>query len=199
MEELLKPDVLVLFLVFVVPGFVAMKTHDLMVPAAVRNFGDSIIEAVSYSMLNLALLFWAISLLHSGGFPSRHPGWYYLAMFGILFVAPVGLAATAQAARGWRLFERFLLHPAPTAWDYFFCRREHLWVLCHLKDGRMIGGVYSRESTTSSYPHPQEIYIEELWRVDASGRFLSAIPQTGGALVRGDECSFIEFFKPSTR
>jgi hypothetical protein len=63
-----------------------------MVPAARRNFGDSIIEVISYSMLNLALLFWAVCLLHRDGFPAAHPFWYSLGMFGVLFVGPVLLA-----------------------------------------------------------------------------------------------------------
>ena len=115
MDGLLKPETLSLFLVFVVPGFVAMKFHDLMVPAARRSFGDSIIEVVSYSMLNLALLFWAVILLHRDGFPEEHRFWYFVGMFGIVFVAPVLLAVAARHARQSRLLGRFLLHPAPTA------------------------------------------------------------------------------------
>lgn len=196
MGELLKLETLTLFLVFVVPGFVAIKAHDLMVPAARRNFGESIIEVISYSMINFAVLFWAVSLLHQDEFPNKHPSWYYLGMFGVLFVGPVLLAAVSRCARQSRWLGRFLLHPAPTAWDYFFDKREALWVLCHLKDGRMIGGIYSIDSNTSSHPHPQEIYIQEMWKVDESGRFTERVAQTRGIFVRADECRFIEFFRP---
>ena len=195
MGELLKLETLQIFLVFVVPGFVAIKAHDLMVPSSLRNFSQSFIEVISYSMLNLALLFWAVDLLHSEGFAMEHPVWYYLGMFGVLFVAPIGLAIAAKAVRHPRALGRFLLQPTPTAWDFVFGNREHMWVLCHLKDGRMIGGIYSADSCTSAYPNQQDIYIEELWRVDSEGKFVKPIAQTKGALVRSDECCFIEFFK----
>jgi len=195
MGELLTLETLSIFLVFVVPGFVAIKAHDLMVPAARRNFGDSIIEVISYSMVNLALFFWAVSLLHRDGFSTAHPFWYFAGMFGVLFVGPVLLAVASRWVRQSRWFGRFLLHPAPTAWDYFFDKRKQVWVLCHLKDGRMVGGIHSGESSTASYPHPQDIYIEELWRIDDHGKFVRPIPQTDGGLVQATECRFIEFFK----
>ena len=196
MGELLKLDTLVLFLVFVVPGFVAIKAHDLMVPAARRNFSESIIEVISYSMINLAVLFWAVSLLHQDEFPGEYPFWYFLGMFGVLFVGPVLLAVASRYARQSRWLGRFLLHPAPTAWDYFFDKREHMWVLCHLKDGRMVGGIYSSNSSTSSYPHKQDIYIQEMWKTDKNGRFTERVAQTRGLLVRAEECYFVEFFRP---
>ncbi len=199
MDGLLRAETLVLFLVFVVPGFVAIKAHDLMIPAPRRNFGESIIEVISYSMINLALLFWGVVLLHRNGFPGKHPIWYFAGMFGILFLSPVLLAVASRYARQSELLRRFLLHPAPTAWDHFFGRREHLWVLCHLKDGRMVGGVYSNESSVASYPHPQDIYIEEMWKTDEDGRFTERVPQTRGLLVRAEECRFIEFFRPEEK
>ena len=71
-----------------------------------------------------------------------------------------------------------------------------MWVLCHLKDGRMVGGIYSRNSSTSSYPHPQDLYIEQMWRTDKDGRFTEPVPHTRGLLVRAEECWFIELFRP---
>ncbi len=199
MDGLLHTQTLILFLVFVVPGFVAIKAHDLMIPAPRRNLSESIIEVVSYSMINLALLFWAIILLHRNSFPEKHPFWYFAGMFAILFLCPVLLAVASRYVRQSKLLGRFLLHPAPTAWDHFFAKREHLWVLCHLKDGRMVGGIYSGESSVSSYPHPQDIYIEEMWKTDEQGRFTNPVPQTRGLLVRAEECRFIEFFRPEEK
>lgn len=197
MAGLLTLDTLALFLVFVVPGFVAIKVHDLMVPALRRDFSQSILEVISYSMINLALFFWAVMLLHRKGFPEDHPVRYYLGMFGVLFVAPVLLAIAVRLARQSSWVGRFLLHPSPTAWDCFFEQREFVWVLCHLKDGRMVGGKYSSGSSTSSYPYPQDIYIEEMWRTDDTGRFTERVPQTRGLLVRAEDCLFIEFFRPT--
>ncbi len=195
MEGLLNLHALSLFLIFVVPGFVAMKAHDLVVPTARRNFGESIIEVISYSMVNLALLFWAVSLLHSGEFSHDHAAQYFLGMFFVLFVAPAGWALLTLVIRRSKLFRRFVLQPHPTAWDAFFYERERLAVLCHLKDGSTIGGVYSSRSHTAHFPHPQDIYIEEMWTVNEEGRFAEMVPDSRGLLVRADECRFMQFFE----
>ena len=126
----LTSDQLALFLIFVVPGFVAMKTHDLLIPAERRDWGSSPIEAISYSMLSPALLFWAVYLLHREGFQDEHPVGYFLGMIGVLFVAP---AVWAILARG---LQRFVVDPRPTAWDFFFDQRRPVWALFHLKTGQ---------------------------------------------------------------
>ncbi len=187
-------DQLALFLVFVAPGFVAMKTHDLLIPADRRDWGSSLIEAISYSMLNLALLFWAVYLLHRDGFQDEHPVGYYLGMFGVLFVAPAVWAILARALRSLRVVQRFVVDPRPTAWDFFFDQRRPVWALFHLKTGQKLGGLLAESSTASAYPYLPDIYVEEVWRIDEQGRFSERIDQTAGALVKRDDCSHIEFF-----
>lgn len=81
----------------------------------------------------------------------------------------------------------------PTPWDYFFDNQGMAcFVLCHLKSGRLIGGLYGTKSYTSEYPEPQQIYLEELWKITPEGQFLEKIPGTLGAIIRFDECSMIE-------
>jgi len=67
-------------------------------------------------------------------------------------------------------------------------------VLFHLKSGETLGGLYSTDSISSSFPSDPDIYVEEVWRIDAEGRFLAPIEQSTGALVRRDECTHLEFF-----
>ena len=81
----------------------------------------------------------------------------------------------------------------PTPWDYFFDKQGMAcFVLIHLKSGKMIGGFYGTQSYTSEYPEPQQIYLEELWKITAEGRFVEKVPGTLGAIIRFDECSMIE-------
>ena len=42
--DLLRPETLVYFLFFVVPGFVAMRTYELIVPSEKRSFGESFVD-----------------------------------------------------------------------------------------------------------------------------------------------------------
>ena len=187
-------DQLTLFLIFVVPGFVAMKTHDLLIPGQRRDWGSSLIEVISYSMMNLALLFWAVHLLHRERFQAQHPVGYFLGMFGVLFIAPVVWAILARALRSLRVVQRFMVDPRPTAWDFFFDQRRPVWALFHLKTGQKLGGLLAESSTASAYPYLPDIYVEEVWRVDEQGRFSKRIEQTAGALIKRDDCSHIEFF-----
>lgn len=197
MGQLLSTEVLELFLVFVVPGFIAMKVHDLLVPADNRSWMNSLIEVVSYSMLNLALLFWLVQMVWREGFRQEHGVAYWLGLYVVVFIAPVGWAVLVYSLRASRWLRRYMLHPSPTAWDFFFARRRPVWVLCHLKSGEMLGGLFSDRSSASSYPRTEDLYLEEIWRVDEGGRFLERIEQTAGVLVRREECTHIEFFATS--
>ena len=52
---------LALFLIFFLPGFISMKIYDLLVPGEPRDFTKSLLEAISYSTLNFAALFWLLT------------------------------------------------------------------------------------------------------------------------------------------
>lgn len=194
MGDLLTPETLDLFLFFVVPGFVAMKLHDLLVPSETRNWGDSLIEVVSYSMLNLAVFWWLMSILWREGVRERHSIAYTLGVFLVVVVAPAGWAALTYLVRQSHLLRRFVLHPSPTAWDFFFGQRRSAWVLCHLKTGELLGGLFSGASAASSFPHEGDIFLEEVWETDQQGRFVKRIDQTAGAIINKSECTHIELF-----
>jgi len=39
-------------------------------------------------------------------------------------------------------------------------------MIIHLKDGRRIGGRFDENSSASSFPAKEQIYIEEVWELD---------------------------------
>jgi hypothetical protein len=49
-------QVLALFLVFFVPGFLSLKVYDLLVPGERRDFSRAAFDAVAYSALNFGVL-----------------------------------------------------------------------------------------------------------------------------------------------
>lgn len=197
--DFLKPETLDLFLIYVVPGFVTMKVHDLLWPPKARKFSDALIEIVSYSMLNLAALFWLVQILKEPGFKEAHPLRYTGGMLIVVALAPALWAFLSRSIRVSSWFQRYSPHPTPSAWDYFFRKRESAWVLLHLKSGKMLGGFFHTSSFASSYPEDPEIYFEEVWRVDGEGRFKEKIPLTNGALVRMSECTHFEFFRQESK
>ena len=73
MSDLLKPGTLDLFLFFVVPGFVSISVYDLLVPSGRRNLSESAIQIISFSMLNVAIWYWAISSMAEVDLRHVHP------------------------------------------------------------------------------------------------------------------------------
>jgi hypothetical protein len=145
-------------------------------------------------MINLGLMSWLILLL-SGQWPAR-PLLYVFGVFAVVIVSPVLLALgwwklhAFLADRGW------VLHPMPTAWDYFFSARKTLWVLIHLKTGEKFGGFFGRRSHASAYPTPESLYLEKAWRLTEKGEFLEPVPRSEGLIIRYADCHLIEFFSP---
>jgi hypothetical protein len=85
--------------------------------------------------------------------------------------------------------------PIQKPWDYVFRKKKVFWIVIHLKDGRKIGGRYDRNSFSSSYPSKEQIYLEEVWKLDENGRFGEPITRSKGIIVLGEEILAIEFFK----
>lgn len=194
MTDFLKPDVLGLFLLLVVPGFVAIKVYDLRVPSERRNLSQSLIEIISISMLNLAVWFWRLLEITEAGFRERHPGWFYAAIYFVFFISPAGLALLFHKALTSRWLRSAVTDPTATAWDHFFRKRKACWMIFHLKSGKIMGGFFGGDSAASSFPRPQEVYVEEVWRVDAEFRFVERVERTAGAIISREECSLVEIF-----
>jgi hypothetical protein len=86
--------------------------------------------------------------------------------------------------------------PNARVWDDIFAKRTPYWVIVHLKDQRRIGGLYAGKSFTSHSPAPPEIYLEQVWHVDADGGFTGKmVDSTSGIPVIGTEIQALEFFR----
>jgi hypothetical protein len=189
---------LLLFLLVVLPGFVAMKVFDLLAPPAKREFGSSIIDVISYGLINLAFWCWAVIPLTQDKYPQQHPVWFSLVAFVIVVVSPALLSLGFYTLRVTWL-ARWLDHPTRTAWDHFFCSVRDCWVLFHLKDGRLLGARYSGIDSpvgfVATFPQEPEIYVRETWRVDEHGKFKEKVAGTLGMVIRFSECQRIEFLE----
>ena len=190
-------DKVSLFLVLFIPGFISTKVYDLLVPSARRDFSKSLLEVIGYSSLNFAALSWLIILIHSGNFYSRCTVWYFALLFLIIFIIPISWPIVFLKLSSWRPIARYVIHPIQKPWDYVFGKREVLWAIVHLKDGRRIGGRFDTGSFASSYPAQEEIYLEEVWRLDEDGKFIEPIERSRGIVILGKEILSVEFFAGS--
>lgn len=188
-------DKLTLFLFFFIPGFISIKIYDLLVPSERRDYSKSLFEIISYSAINFAALSWLIILIHSENFYINHVILYFFSIFFILFIAPILWPFFILKLFSWKPIANLIVHPIQKPWDYVFGKKQPYWLIVSLKDGRKIGGIFNSKSFASSNPAEEEIYLEEVWKLDDDGKFLEPNERTEGIIILSGEILSIEFFK----
>ena len=188
-------DKLTLFLFFFIPGFISIKIYDLLVPSERRDYSKSLFEIISYSAINFAALSWLIILIHSENFYINHVILYLFSIFFILLVAPILWPFFILKLFSWKPIANLIVHPIQKPWDYVFGKKRPYWLIVHLKDGRKIGGKFDYKSFASSNPAEEQIYLEELWKLDNDGKFLEPVERTKGIIILSAEILSIEFFE----
>lgn len=183
---------LLLFIVFSVPGFIAIKTYELLLPSQQFEPTKQIIDAVSYSCINYALWIWPIYHVQTSSISTAYPNLYVLFWMYLLFISPVLLAFCWKSLRECELIQNFVPHPTQKPWDYVFSQRGTYWVVVTLKDGKKIAGMYGPKSFASSAPAKEQIYLEEHWILNKYEGFDRSAVQTAGIIILSSEISTLE-------
>ena len=186
-------DKLVLFLTFVIPGFVSLKAYQLLVPGPVRNSGDQLIDALAYSSINYAVLWFPITWVESGRWSTSAPLAYYAFYLLVFFLAPILWVLVWKFLRTRRWVSNRLPHPTGKAWDFVFEQRKTLWIRVVLENGTIIGGWYGPGSFSSSAPAEEQIYMEHAWVMSDDGQFVRPKKGTAGVLILSKQIAYIEF------
>lgn len=90
---------LLLFIAFVIPGFVSIKTYELLFPDARKESDKLLIDAVAYSSINYALLLWPIYWVEIHQVRQSHPTAYVLFYVFVLLIAPIVWAYVLRKLR----------------------------------------------------------------------------------------------------
>lgn len=188
-------DKLYLFILFVVPGFIALKTYELCFPNIQKDSSKQLIDAVTYSCVNYAFMFIFIRWVEMSEMQTQSPNLYVLFYFFVIFISPILLVLSWRKVRSTNLVQSKAPHPTGKPWDYVFSQREPYWVKVTLKDGQVLGGLYSSKSFASSNPEPEQIYLEQTWVLDQNGAFERAKNDTAGILILSAEISHVELRK----
>ena len=186
------PQSIQFFLLLFVPGFIVFKISDLLLPGERRDFIKAIPEAVSYSAINFAF-FYLLYQLFPDQYFQDHPNIYIGSWFFVLLIAPVIWAFIWRSVYQSDWFKNTFRNLMSSSWDFFFNKKQVCWIIIHLKDGSKIAGKFDSKSFATSFPHPPQIYLEEVWELDESGGFDKAVEQSMGMVVFGDEIRAIEF------
>jgi len=199
-----------LFLLFVVPGFVSLKVWDLKFAGETRDFQKSFVDVVVYSVFNF-FFFLALSVLLRlygwdplpgldlpvyktyESFANLHRNRFYAFLALYALVVPMFWPILASQVRTSKLFTTFLPSPIKKPWDYFFSTRIPCWVIVHLASGERIAGTYEKKSFASSYPAPEQLYLEKVWILDENNNFTQAVKNSLGTLISGEHITYIEF------
>ena len=191
MSDLLEMNKIQLIMIFILPGFISLKIWKLLIPSHEFRISEYFVETICYSTINFTLLFWLIPLAEKmNGFR------YYCIYIMVMFIGPIlwpiiwKMLITNKSLKG------HILHPTPKAWDYYFGLGKSCFVLIHLKNGNLIGGLYYKESFASSYPDDPDLYIKEVWKINNKGQFIQKIDSTDGMLITYDVIEYIELFNP---
>lgn len=200
--NLFNSDAIQFVLYFVVPGVVAVVIHDSMVACERRNWQEMSLALITYGVINL-LIFSLLSLLIQFlpvfqisllVVPQKVNG---TALIFLDLIIPVGMAWLSVYIPRWRfiqrLFRGMFLGFDASPWDFIFSDRYKSYcLLFHLKDGGKLVGVYGSRSRVSSFPHPKEVYVQQLCSIDAQGDIIGPVPGSSGAFISMDECRFVE-------
>lgn len=188
-------DKLVLFIAFVVPGFISIKIYQLFFPSERRNSSEQVIDAIAYSSVNYAILFWPIWAVENSGLRASCPTWYFIFYIFVLLIAPIIWVWLWSVIRKTDFVQKNAPHPTPKAWDYIFSQRKPYWVKVALKNGDVIGGLFAANSFASSAPAEEQIYLEETWVLNKKGGFNRMKTGSAGVVILSSEISHIEFRK----
>jgi hypothetical protein len=191
----LKIEYLLLFAGFVLPGAISMYVYGLKVGQKEHQLNERILEAIWFSILNFVALIWLIQFLFRPDFVLNDPLWTWIIVLACFVLAPIfwpfALVWLLRRAQRWN----WIRVRAPTAWDDFFgTDRRGIWIQAVLHDEKVVGGRFSRESYASAYPEPGHLFIQELWEVDAQGRFTRRVAGEAGILLRPADYKYIRVY-----
>jgi len=193
--DIFDAEKLILFIGFVMPGFIAMKLYDTIHPSEVFEPTKFVTEAITYSCINYGI--WALPLyllMENQLLTAEHPWTLSVVTIVVFIISPLVMALSTDKIRRTAFARKVAPHPTLKPWDFLFKQGISYWVIVTLVDGTKIAGKYSDKSFTSSYPAPEEIYLEECWEMNIDGGFERRRKNSEGIIVVASSIKTVELF-----
>lgn len=184
-----------LFIAFVIPGFISLKTYELLFPGIPKTSDKLLIDIVTYSSINYTLLLWPIYSIETLQIHQSHPTLYILFYVVVLLIAPIAWAYMLGKLRTTEFLQHLMPHPSLKPWDFVFSQRKPYWVIVTLKGGSKIAGRYDSNSFASSAPAVEQLYLEEHWVLNVNEGFERPRTETAGILILSHDILTVELFK----
>jgi len=185
-------------IVFLLPGFLALKSQSFVFPTIDKNFSKKIIEIFLYSCLHFLLVFPffpVYGLIFSKQTSNLVLNIYtYLQLLAVTVIIPPLYPIATKFILKIGFIKRRIVFPVERPWEVFFSRREPTWVIIYLKSGRTIVGSFGDKSSASSSQGNEQIYLEKLYEMDEN--FIpKEVPGTKGGIFSKDCWEYIEFLE----
>ena len=192
--DIWNTDKLTLFIAFVVPGCISLKTYSLIFLRAPKEGSQQIVDAITYSCVNYALLALPIYWVERCNLKENYLGLYVTFYVCSIILMPAAWIFLLNQLRQTQIAQRYLLHPTSRPWDFAFSKRKNYWLIVTLKNGETFGGLFGPNSFVTSTPEPEQIYLEEVWHINENKGFDEPKKATAGMLLAGSDLQTIEFF-----
>ena len=184
--------------VFLLPGFIINELVDSIVPPKAFKELKFFFSCIIYSIINLAVWIWLDIIIFEKLKSKTIPFYIILSssniVTSIITGTLIGLIKHCELPRKiFRLFKVHMNNPIPTAWDYFFNKKEPCFVVVTLKSGKTVYGLYSTESFASSENSERDLYIEETYNFNDEKEW-KKIPRNKGIYINREEIETIEFY-----
>ena len=121
-------DKLILFIAFVIPGFISIKVYTLFYPSEIKEASAVIIEAIVYSCINYSFFLPLIIILENNNGFKASLLLRYLFYLLVLFFVPVVWVYIWKNKRI-RKIPKLMPHPTLKPWDFVFLSRNHIGLL----------------------------------------------------------------------
>ena len=181
--------------IFLLPGFLIKEVIDSIVPPKFHNDVKFFFTCIIYSILNLALWAWLDKIVYTNC-KNENTVFLYLALINL------GTSLFAGFIIGFIKYYNFpfnilrikkLNNPIPTAWDYYFNKKEPCFVVITLKSGKSIYGLFSDKSFASSEQAERDLYIEKTYNFNDETEW-KEIPRNKGIYINKEDIETIEFY-----
>lgn len=193
--DIWNTDKLTLFIAFVVPGCISLKTYSLIFLRTSKEGGQQIVDAITYSCVNYAMLALPIYWVVRCNLKQNYLGLYVTFYVCSIIFMPAAWIFLLKRLRQTQIAQRYLPHPTSRPWDFVFSKRESYWLIVTLKNGETFAGLFGPNSFVTSTPEPEQIYLEEVWHINKHKGFDEPKKATAGMLLAGSDLQTIEFFK----
>jgi hypothetical protein len=178
-------------IIFLLPGFLFLKSKTLIFPTSNKDFSKKIIEIFLYSCLHFLIVALPIYIWLFKSMQLSHIGTYSLLIL-VYIVIPILSSFIFKYVLELKFVKERIVSPVERPWEVFFLRREPVWVIIYLKNGRNVIGTFGEESSASSSLGDEQIYLEKLYELNDD--FIPVeIPNTKGGIFSKDCWEYIEF------